>query len=57
MSSEIGYGYQAIKAGEVKYQQAMVDLVKKSAEKPEQKSEAAQSKPAAHVGKNVDVKA
>lgn len=57
MSNDIGYGAAAIKAGEVRYQQSMVDLLKQSAEKKDSKSEAAESKPAEHVGKNVDMKA
>jgi len=57
MSNEIGYGAAAIKAGEVKYQQSMVELVKQSAKKPEGEHEAAKSKPAEHTGKKVDVTA
>jgi len=54
MSSEIGYGASAIKAGETRYQQAVVNLLKDAAKKPEVAPVAATP---AHVGKNVDVNA
>jgi len=55
MSSEIGYGANAIKAGETRYQQAVVNLMK-SAQKPEATPSTVVMTPA-HVGKNMDVKA
>ena len=56
MSSEIGYGASAIKAGETRYQQAVVNLLKDASKKPEASAAAVAATPA-HVGKNVDVKA
>ena len=60
MSNEIGYGAAAIKAGEVKYQQSLVDLLKQAAQKPEQtdaKSATAAKYADAQVGQHLDVKA
>lgn len=59
MSSEIGYGAAAIRSGEVRYQQSLVELMKQSAKKPETEasSDTAKSKPAEHTGKKVDVTA
>ena len=63
MSSEIGYGAAAIRAGEVKYQQKLGDLMKQAATKKPANDDAASkpvaaSKPAdTQVGRNVDVKA
>jgi hypothetical protein len=58
MSSEIGYGYSAIKAGETRYQQALVDLVKESAQKSDASAPKEQSKSAPeHLGKHLDLKA
>lgn len=61
MSNTIGYGAAAIRAGEVKYQQSLVDLMKQAAEKPEKDRTAAAeetAKPADEkVGRNVDIKA
>lgn len=58
MSSEIGYGASAIKAGETRYQQALVDLVKESAKKQEADPSTSKDAPTpSHVGKNLDVKA
>lgn len=58
MSSEIGYGASAIKAGETHYQQALVNLMKEAAKKHD--AEPAASTVVAtptHVGKNLDVNA
>lgn len=60
MSNEIGYGAAAIRAGEVKYQQAMVDMLKKAAAEPKTADveRTQQSKPADEkVGRNLDIKA
>lgn len=58
MSNTIGYGYTAIKQGNDRYNQAMVNLMKATQNKPGEKpSTVVESKPAATVGKNVDVKA
>ena len=60
MSNDIGYGAAAIKAGEVRYQQSLVDLLKQSAQKPERtdtQSAAAAKYADAQVGQNVDIKA
>jgi hypothetical protein len=58
MSSEIGYGYSAIKAGETRYQQALVDLVKESAQKSDANASTEQSKSAPpQMGKHLDLKA
>lgn len=62
MSSEIGYGASAIRSGEVKYQEKLVDLMRQAAAKkpandaaPE---EVKQAPPAeTHKGRNVDIKA
>lgn len=56
MTSEIGYGAAAIKAGEVKYQHAIADLVKEAGKKSDSQA-AAKSAPPEHVGKKVDVSA
>lgn len=61
MSSEIGYGAATIKAGEVRYHEALAKLVK-SAAHPKSDGTApstivTDSSTAAHVGKTVDVKA
>lgn len=56
MSSDIGYGAASIRAGEVKYQQRMVDLLKQAAKPAEEEKPAAKpSDPA--VGRKLDVKA
>jgi hypothetical protein len=62
MSSEIGYGAAAIRAGEVKYQEKIVDLMKQAAaRKPANDTEPAEAKSAKpsdkSVGRNVDIKA
>jgi|GEM_PF-1300147 len=59
MSSEIGYGAAAIRSGEVRYQQSVVELMKQSAKKPETEtsSDTTKSKPSEHQGKKVDVTA
>ncbi len=58
MSNTIGYGYLAIKHGNDRYNQAIVNLMKATQNKPGEKpSTVVESKPDATVGKNVDVKA
>ena len=58
MSSSIGYGAAAIRAGEVKYQQSLVNLLKEAAKQPDEaKTEQPASKSADHVGKNLDITA
>ena len=58
MSSSIGYGAAAIRAGEVKYQQSLVNLLKEAAKQPDAaKTEQPAPSHADHVGKNLDVKA
>ncbi len=59
MSSEIGYGASAIKAGETRYQQALVNLLKESAKKPEADATSPSTvvTTPSHVGNNVDVTA
>ena len=58
MSSSIGYGAAAIRAGDVKYQQSLVNLLKEAAKQPDEaKAEQPASKSADLVGKNLDVKA
>ena len=60
MSNDIGYGAAAIKAGDVKYQQSLVDLLKQSAQQPEKTStqSAAAAKYAdVQKGRNLDIKA
>ena len=61
MSNDIGYGASAIKAGEVKYQQSLVDLMRQAAtKKPANDSTAttpAASQPPSGTGTQVDVKA
>lgn len=53
MTSEIGYGAAAIKAGEVKYQEAMVKMLKEAAKQPETQVE--KSSPPPDAGKKVDI--
>jgi hypothetical protein len=55
MSSEIGYGASAIKAGETRYQQAVVNLMK-ATQKQEANPSTVVMTPE-HVGKNMDVRA
>jgi hypothetical protein len=55
MSNDIGYGAAAIRAGDVKYQQRIVDLLKEAAKPAEDVKPAKPSDPA--VGRNLDVKA
>jgi len=66
MSSSIGYGAAAIRAGEVNYQQSLVNLLKEAAKQPDEaktkqsdaaKTEQPAPKHADHVGKKLDVKA
>jgi hypothetical protein len=63
MSNDIGYGASAIRAGEVKYQQKLVDLMRQAATKKPANDAApaeakASAKPAdANVGRSVDIKA
>ena len=67
MSNTIGYGAAAIRAGDVKYQQAMVEMLKKSAQTPEKANSKADADKiaaeqtakhrAADSGHAVDVKA
>ncbi|MDR3528672.1 MAG: hypothetical protein P4L57_15485 [Rhizomicrobium sp.] len=56
MSSDIGYGASAIKAGETRYQQAVVNLLKDAAKKTDAAPSTIVDTPA-HVGKNLDVNA
>jgi hypothetical protein len=58
MSNSVGYGVTAIKHGEQRYAQAMVNLMQATQNKPGEKpSTVVESKPAEHVGRKVDVKA
>jgi hypothetical protein len=62
MSSEIGYGAAAIRAGETRYQEKLVELMKQAASrKPANDAEPAETKSAkpsdTSVGRNVDIKA
>ena len=58
MSSSIGYGAAAIRAGDVKYQQSLVNLLKDAAKAPEAaKTEQPAPSHPDHVGKKLDVKA
>jgi hypothetical protein len=66
MSSSIGYGAAAIRAGDAKYQQSLVNLLKDAAKQPDEaktqhadeaKPEPPAPKPADHVGKKLDVTA
>ena len=58
MSSSIGYGAAAIRAGDVKYQQSLVNLLKEAAKQPDEaKTEQPAPSQADHVGKHLDVKA
>jgi hypothetical protein len=61
MASEIGYGAAVIKAGEVKYQQALVNMMKQAAQQADTNQQSAQqsakSQPPEHAGKNVDISA
>lgn len=57
-STITGYGAAAIKAGDQRYSQAIVNLMHATQNKPgETPVTVVESKPAAHVGSNVDVKA
>jgi hypothetical protein len=58
MSSSIGYGAAAIRAGDAKYQQSLVNLLKDAAKQPDEpKTEQPAPKSADHVGKKLDVTA
>jgi hypothetical protein len=61
MSSEIGYGASAIRSGEVKYQEKIVDLMRQAAAKKpanDTTEEVKQAPPAeTHKGRNLDIKA
>jgi hypothetical protein len=58
MSNTIGYGHTAIKQGDDRYHQAIVNLMKATQNKPDEKpSTVVESKPADSAGKHVDVKA
>ena len=58
MSSSIGYGAAAIRAGDVKYQQSLINLVKDAAKEPDSaKTERRAPSHPDHVGKKLDVKA
>jgi len=58
MSSSIGYGAAAIRAGDVKYQQSLINLVKDAAKEPDTaKTERPARSHPDHVGKKLDVKA
>ena len=58
MSTEIGYGAAAIRHGEQRFSQAIVNLMQATQNKPGEKpSTVVESKPAGQVGTNVDIKA
>ncbi len=60
MSNDIGYGAAAIKAGDVKYQQSLIDLMKQAAaKKPANDTEPPPPAKSAdpNVGRKVDIKA
>ena len=58
MISSIGYGAAAIRAGNVKYQQSLVNLLKDAAKPPDDaKTERPAPSHPDHVGKKLDVKA
>lgn len=58
MSNTIGYGYAAIKHGNDRMNQAIVNLMQATQNKPGEKpSTVVESKPAPGVGRKVDVKA
>jgi hypothetical protein len=57
-STITGYGAAAIKAGDQRYSQAIVNLMQATQAKPgDHPSTIVQSTPAASVGRNVDVRA
>lgn len=56
MSNDIGYGAAAIRAGDAKYHQRLVDLMKQAAKPAEDVKPAAQSTAPA-AGHTLDVKA
>ena len=57
MSSEIGYGASAIKAGETRYQQAVVNLLKDAGKKQDAAPSTIVAAPPPHIGQNLDVNA
>jgi hypothetical protein len=58
MSTDIGYGAAAIRHGDQRYAQAIVNLMHATQNKPGEKSSTVvESKPAGQVGGQVDIKA
>lgn len=58
MDTTIGYGATAIRQGEQRFSQAVVNLMKATQNQPgETPSTVVESKPDSNVGRNVDVKA
>lgn len=56
-STITGYGAQAIKAGDQRYSQAIVNLMQATQAKPGEHPSTVVPTPPAHVGRNVDVRA